>query len=277
MASEQRATAPRTGGQRTGSGGQMTGTEARGRPAGAGPPPAARSSLPARLTAGGTDGNERLTSEAGAVLFVLLAALGITILRIGTLLWIHLFVGLLLLGPVALKLISTGYRFTRYYTSEPRYRRKGPPELALRLLAPLVVLSTLVVFASGVALLLRGPSSRGSLLLIHKVSFFVWLAVTALHVLGHLRDMRRTLLGARAVRGAVFASTGAAGGDSPLPPAGGSERAGSEPTGRSGRALALAAALLAGLVLALALIPQFGPWVNDNHGRFGPARVVLSR
>ena len=42
---------------------------------------------------GGTDGNERLTSMAGAILIVLLAVLGVTILRIGQLIWVHLFVG----------------------------------------------------------------------------------------------------------------------------------------------------------------------------------------
>ena len=85
-----------------------------------------------------------------------------------------------------LKLSSTGYRFVRYYTADPPYRRKGPPVLALRVLAPLVVLSTVVVFASGVALLLRDRPRARPLFPIHKVSFFVWLAFTALHVLGHL-------------------------------------------------------------------------------------------
>ena len=63
-------------------------------------------------------------------------------------------------------------------------------------MAPLLVLDTLVVFASGVALLFVGPSSRGDLLPIHKVSFFVWLALTSLHVLGHLGELSRGL-GAR--------------------------------------------------------------------------------
>jgi hypothetical protein len=270
MASERQATVPRDGAP-------QRALRAPGHPPDAGPPPPARRSLRAHLTAGGTDGNERLTSEVGAILFVLLAVLGVTILRIGTLLSVHLFVGLLLLGPVALKLASTGYRFTRYYTSEPRYRRKGPPAPALRLLAPLVVLGTVVVFASGVALLALGPSSRGSLLLIHKASFFVWLAATALHVIGHLPDMRHTFVGARATRGAVFADAGAVDGRPPLPPAGYPGRGSPVPAGRSGRALALAAALLVGLVLALALIPQFGPWVNDSPSRFGPPHVVRSR
>jgi hypothetical protein len=55
----------------------------------------------------GTDGNERLTSLMGAILIVLVAALGITILRVRQLIWPHLFIGLLLLGPVTVKMAST--------------------------------------------------------------------------------------------------------------------------------------------------------------------------
>jgi hypothetical protein len=203
---------------------------------------------------GGTDGNERLTTQTGALLIVLLAVLGVTILRIGQLLWIHLFVGLLLIGPLALKLASTGYRFARYYTREPRYRRKGPPPPALRLLAPLVVLATFVVFASGVALLLLGPSSRDSLLLVHKASFVVWLGLTALHVLGHLPELQRVLLPRAELRGAVFAQVRGAHQGPAAPPAGG-----------AGRALSLGGALLGGLVLALVLLPQYGPWLHYYH------------
>jgi hypothetical protein len=207
------------------------------------------------LAGGGTDGNERLTAQTGAVLIVLLAALGVTILRIGQLLWVHLFVGLLLLGPLALKLASTGYRFARYYTREPRYRRKGPPPPILRLTAPVLVLSTLIVFASGVALLALGPSSRGSLLLAHKASFFVWLAVTALHVLGHLPELGRALTAGGDTRGAVFASVAGSG----------ARGSAAVPAGGAGRALSLAGALAAGLALALALIPLYGPWLHHHR------------
>jgi hypothetical protein len=210
------------------------------------------------LTAGGSEGNERLTVLTGALLIVLLAALGVTILRIGPLLWEHLFIGLLLIGPVLLKLASTGYRFLRYYTHNPVYRRKGPPAAHLRALGPLVVLSTVVVFASGVALLLIGPSSRATLLPIHKLSFFAWLAVTGLHVLGHLPEVLQTVSGGRELRSAVFAAA-----DRPPPAAHGRELR----AGRGGRALALAAGLAVGLVLALALIPQYGAWVS-NHPVF---------
>ena len=63
---------------------------------------------------GGARGNALLTSLLGAVLLVLLAVEGATIPLIHQLLSVHVFVGLLLLGPVALKLGSTGYRFARY-------------------------------------------------------------------------------------------------------------------------------------------------------------------
>lgn len=191
--------------------------------------------------AGGTDGNERLTTLTGLLLIVLLAILGVTIVRIGQLLWLHLFLGLALLGPIALKLASTGYRFIRYYTSDEAYRRKGPPMPALRALGPLVVLFTTLVFATGVALLLLGPSSRDPLVLLHKISFFAWLAVTALHVLGHLPEIGRLLSTGRPSRRAASA---------PRVPGG---------RGRSG---ALAGALLAGLALAVALLGWFSPWTH---------------
>src|SRR4051812_2725698 len=106
------------------------------------------------LPSAGIDGNKRLTVQAGAGLFVFLAALGVTIVGIGRLLWLHLFLGVLLIGPLAVKLASTGYRFARYYTGAAAYARNGPPPLVLRSMAPLLVLDTLVVFASGVALLI---------------------------------------------------------------------------------------------------------------------------
>lgn len=211
----------------------------------------ARTSLvrPRRLLGGGTTGNERLTSSTGAILIVLLAVLGVTIIRIGQLLWVHLFVGMLLIGPLALKLASTGYRFARYYTHNARYVRKGPPPIALRLLAPLVVLSTLVVFGSGVALLFAGPSSRDTLFPIHKLSFFAWLALIAIHVLWHLPEVYRSLradYGHEARGGSTTSWSG-------------------ELNGRAGRTLSLASALVLGLVLAIVLIPEFGPWISTHR------------
>jgi hypothetical protein len=174
----------------------------------------------------------------GVVLLVLLAVIGVTILRKSQLISVHLFVGLLLIGPVALKMASTGYRFIRYYTGAPAYRREGPPLLPLRLIAPIVVITTVLVFASGIVLLFEGPAHRGPWASVHKVSFIVWLVFTSLHVLGHLAEMPAALGATR-------------------PPGGGPVEL---TDGSAGRWIALAGVCVLGLVLALVLIPQFGAW-----------------
>src|ERR1700760_388894 len=137
---------------------------------------------------GGVAGNARLTGAVAVALLVLLAAEGITIPFIGKWLGPHIFIGLMLIPPAALKLGSTGYRFARYYTHDEPYVRKGPPPTALRVLAPGVVLTTLAVFGTGVALLFTGPPSN-TLIFAHKVSFIAWVALMALHVLGHLLEL----------------------------------------------------------------------------------------
>jgi len=239
-----------------------------------------------RLDGGGTTGNERLTAITGVVLLVLLAVIGVTLLRLRALLSVHLFVGLLLIPPVLLKMGSTGYRFVRYYTHDPTYRRKGPPETAMRLIAPLVVLSTLVVFVSGVALLAIGPSSRPTLLPIHKVSFILWAIVTSLHVLGHLPELPRALGAKRegeknvqienSTAGARLAPTTSSTAGARLAPREGGLTAGArfastagagwDPrAGRAGRILSLSGALVGGIVLAVVLIPEFAPWLNAQH------------
>lgn len=90
----------------------------------------------AAARAWGPLGNERLTSTTGLVLLVLLAVETLTTLALRTYLPVHIFLGLLLLPPVALKLASTGWRFARYYTRNEAYRLEGPPRPLLRLLAP---------------------------------------------------------------------------------------------------------------------------------------------
>ena len=197
----------------------------------------------ARLIAGGTAGNEQLTAATGVVLLVGLAVLGVTIVRIGSLLNVHMFLGMLLIGPVVLKMASTGYRFVRYYTANARYRSVGPPPTAMRLIAPIVVLSTVVVFASGVALLVAGPGSRGTLTPLHKVSFIVWVVFTGLHVLGHLAELPVAWR---------------ADGEAPRP-------WDDHGSGRGARALSLAGALIGGLVLALLVESQFGVWLHFHH------------
>ncbi|MFE0462362.1 hypothetical protein ACFW1A_24220 [Kitasatospora sp. NPDC058965] len=160
---------------------------------------------------GGPEGNARLTAATGAVLVLLLAVQGWTILSITRLVTVHVFVGLLLTAPVCLKLASTGYRFVRYYTGAPAYRRQGPPPLVKRLLGPVMVGSTLAVLATGLLLAL-GARQAGPVpvLLLHKVAFLGWVGATSLHVLLHLPRLAG-LLGAELLPGSGRRSVPAVG------------------------------------------------------------------
>jgi hypothetical protein len=223
------------------------------------------------IFSGGTEGNERLTVLTGLLLIVLLAALGITILRIGQLMWLHLFLGLLLIGPVALKMASTGYRFLRYYTANPPYQCKGPPAPILRLMAPVVVGLTVIVFISGVVLLFIGPQSslRSDVFLIHKASFIGWVVVTALHIVGHLPEIFRLpgLAGDPRLREISQLSTSLTGADGDDPSLATADH---DIAGRGARWVSLTTAVVLGLVLAIVLIPDFHTWTAGyaalHHG-----------
>ena len=142
----------------------------------------------------GAIGNGRLTSLVGIALLVLLAVEGATITSIQQLLSVHVFVGMLLLGPVALKLAASGYRMIRYYTGGLEYVREGPPPPLMRVLVgPILVLSTVILFGTGVALL--AVPHRGAVLGLHKASFIVWFGAMTIHVLAYtMRALKRARL-----------------------------------------------------------------------------------
>ena len=186
------------------------------------------------------ESNARLTGSTAAVLFILLAAEGLTILRVRSLLSPHVFIGMLLVPPVLLKMGSTGWRFARYYLGAPAYRRKGPPPIALRLLGPLVVLLTLGVFGSGIGLLFAPASWQSRLLLLHKATFVLWFGVMALHVLGHLVDTAR------------------------LAPRDWYRRTRRQVAGAGVRQWSIAASLVLGVWLAVLVVPHAGTWLAHS-------------
>jgi hypothetical protein len=186
-------------------------------------------------SAGGVAGNERLTALTGAVLLAAFAVEGLTILSLRELLTLHIFLGMLLIGPVALKISSTVYRFVRYYSGAVPYVRRGPPAPLLRALGPLVIITSLAVLGTGVALAVTGPG-HGSWLLLHKASFVLWLGVMAIHVLAYAWRLPRILLSHP----------------------GGTERV--RLRGEPARWLLVGAALLGGLLIALLTIHLATPW-----------------
>ena len=229
------------------------------RPPTARPPrqrPAPQPSLPAQQS-GGAEGNERLTAMTGTVLLILLAVECYTILRIGRLITLHVFLGMLLLGPVTLKAGSVLYRFVRYYTGSAPYRHKGPPAPLLRLIGPIIMLLTACVFGTGIMLAVTGPSygPPSGWLTLHRLSFILWSFAMTIHVLAYVPRLPRLL--AAEARGASLPE-GETGGHAG---AGRYARRAMEVLGARGTRLALLiASLLAGLVIALLTVHLAGPW-----------------
>jgi hypothetical protein len=167
-----------------------------------------------RLFAGGSAGNEQLTAIVATLLLVLLAAEAVRILGIGSLMTWHAFVGVLLIPVVGLKIVSTGWRMVRYYLRGEEYVRRGPPHLVLRVLvAPVLVLSTILVFTTGVALLAL-DRTQDPLVGLHKAGFVVWAGAFGLHLLTRLPNLLpglRQRLPGLGLRAALIAGSLAAG------------------------------------------------------------------
>jgi hypothetical protein len=189
--------------------------------------------------------NARLTGQAAAVLVVLLAVEGLTLVSVHRLVTLHVFVGMLLIPPVLLKIASTGWRFVRYYAGDPAYRQKGPPPLLLRLLGPIVVVLTVVVFGSGIALLLTPSSLRNQLLFVHKASFVLWFGAMTIHVLAHILETAR------------------------LAPADILRRTRNEVRGAGARVWTVAGSLVIGAILGIVMLPTVGHWLAYGGPRRG--------
>lgn len=188
---------------------------------------------------GGAAGNERLTAMTGAVLLVLLAVEGLTILSVHQLLTWHFFFGMLLIGPVLLKIGSTCYRFARYYTGSQPYVRKGPPAIVLRLLGPVILTTSVGVIGSGVALAIVGPGPS-PWIFAHKAFFVLWFGAMSIHVLWYAPRLPRLLRS----------------GSPEL------SRARATLAGAGKRWLLLVTALLAGIAIAAATYHLAGNWAG---------------
>ena len=211
-----------------------------------------RPDVPSADGLGGVLGNERLTALAGGILFVLIVVELVTTARLRTFMSAHVFVGMLLAGPLVVKLGSTGYRFVRYYTLSPAYVRRGPPQLALRVLGPLLVAATLVVVGSGIGLMVTGPDHAGPLLPLHGVSVLVFLPLMAIHLVAHILATPRLVAD-------DWSTVSAA----PAP-------------GRGLRVGINLGALVLGVLGAIFLLPTTTPWMawSQTNGQV-PAPVIV--
>ena len=193
----------------------------------------------------GVQANARLTGQTAAILIVLLGIEGMTLVSIRRLITLHVFVGMLLVPPVLLKMCTTGWRFVKYYTGDSAYRQKGPPPLPLRLMGPIVLVSTALVFGSGIALLLTPASLRNQLLLVHKASFVLWFGAMTIHVLAHILETSR------------------------LAPADLVRRTRQEVRGAGARLWTVAGSLVVGALFGLVMLPAVDHWLVQGGPGLG--------
>ena len=171
---------------------------------------------PALPRTGGPAGNAQLTAWMGLLLLVLLAAELVTLLDVSSFISWHIAIGVLLIPAALVKTATTGWRIARYYSGSRPYRTAGPPPLLLRLLGPLVVLTTLAVLGSGVALIALGRDASRvrvitvlgkdiSAVTVHQACFLVFAVVTGVHILARLLPAMRLSLaaGPRGIDGAA--------------------------------------------------------------------------
>ncbi|HEU4567019.1 MAG TPA: hypothetical protein VFR99_03230 [Marmoricola sp.] len=149
---------------------------------------------PVLARTGGPAGNAVLTAWVGLILLVLVVAELITLLNVTGLISWHVGIGIVLVGLALLKTATTSWRILRYYTGTPTYVTAGPPPTLLRLLGPLVIVSTLGVLGSGIVLVAVGPErsrspflsvlgQEANLVTVHQGIFILFAVFAGVHLL----------------------------------------------------------------------------------------------
>lgn len=202
---------------------------------------------------GGPAGNAHLTAWLGLALLLASLAELVTLLDVTGLISWHIVIGVLLVPPALVKTATTGWRIVRYYTGNRAYRQAGPPPLLLRLLGPVVVLTTLAVLGSGLTLIAVGPDAtftplltvfgqRINWLTLHQATFIAWGVATGLHVLARIVPAARLALASQSRSNRV--------------------------AGTLARTLGLLTTLVIAVVAAIIILRWSGSWTGGNLHRF---------
>jgi hypothetical protein len=216
---------------------------------------------------GGPAGNSLLIAWTGLLLLVLVAGELITLLDVRGLIDWHVGIGVLLVPVALVKTAATGWRIVRYYAGHQPYRTAGPPPTLLRVLGPLVVVSTLGLLASGLVLIAVGAErsrrtlvtalgQRVDLVTVHQALFIAFGVLTGVHLLARIAPAL-ALTSRRAQRSLGYAAAAVPG------------------SGR--RTLALVATMVAAVVAVALLLPLADGWQDDGGRPGGPPPGSSSR
>jgi hypothetical protein len=138
------------------------------------------------------DGNARLTGiSASLVLPLVLFEVVTVVLGVKGMITAHVVVGLILVGPMLLKLGSVTYRLTSYYRGVIEYRRRGKPSRTLRLFSGCLALVVLLLLVSGLVLIVGPNSVHSQARGIHVVTAYLTVALLIGHLAAHLLQALR--------------------------------------------------------------------------------------
>ncbi len=138
-------------------------------------------------------GVSRSVAFFGALLLLLILAELATIPLISKTIGWHIAIGLVILPALLIKIGINGYRAIAYYRQSPAFLEAGAPWLPLRLLSLPFLVTTLIVFGSGVEMTFAGPSSFSLTFLdaAHILFSIIWLLLFGFHVIAYAnRSMR---------------------------------------------------------------------------------------
>ena len=129
----------------------------------------------------------RFSALFGITLLVIFMAEIMTVPFIAGAVGVHIVIGLIAVPLVLGKLAISTYRFTRFYAGDTEFVEAGPPWLPMRLIAPLLVATTVLVIGSGIEIVVAGPSSFSDTFLgaAHTLLSLIWFFLLGLHALAY--------------------------------------------------------------------------------------------
>ncbi len=108
---------------------------------------------------------------------------------------IHIIIGVALIPALVIKLGYSGIRFVRYYREDEETVRIGPPFPLARVIAPLLVATTVLLVGSGLEMTFAGPTSFSVTFLApaHFLIAIVWYVLLASHGYVYWRRSQRSI------------------------------------------------------------------------------------
>jgi hypothetical protein len=156
------------------------------------PTPAARRAEARRSARRDPDGNARLTGISASLLLPLVLLEVVTVvLGVKSVITLHVVIGLVLVGPVLLKLASVTYRMVSYYRGVSEYQQRGRPSVWRRLLGGALGGFFVLLLASGLVLIVGPSAAHSAARSIHVVSACLVVVLLVAHLSIHLRTAAR--------------------------------------------------------------------------------------